>query len=239
MNFHLQSDIATRNVLLTHDLVPKLCDFGIALRFYTENRCVAKPQDYKVPLERTPIEYFKKQFLQLQWSDVWSYGVFLWEMFVLGKHGPYFEQLSTGNWHVLLEFLESGQRLSKPFLCPENAYGLMKECWSEQPTDRPSFSQIVSKLELWISDKSLLLLKEKNRAESSNDAHLAGNAFDQQEVKIVFNFCSIMYLIQIVLFSILTRKVCHLQLIRVPLKERQIDCKLYWNNKRLKVKFKL
>ncbi|QQP52703.1 Vascular endothelial growth factor receptor 1like, partial [Caligus rogercresseyi] len=71
-------------------------------------------------------------------SDVWSFGIVLWEMFSLGSL-PY-PDLEYGN---LLPFLESGKRMKKPKYCPNSIYyHLMRRCWSEDPEQRPSFTSM-------------------------------------------------------------------------------------------------
>jgi len=70
-------------------------------------------------------------------SDVWSYGVTLWEMFALGQQ-PY-EDL-TGS--QVLQLLERKGRLERPSLCPEHIYQLMHRCWEYKAVDRPTFSEL-------------------------------------------------------------------------------------------------
>lgn len=75
-------------------------------------------------------------------SDVWAFGVVLWEIGTLGG----FPYPTVGN-HELLTYLSSGQRLQRPENCSEQLYELMLHCWAENSQDRPYFSEIVTKLE--------------------------------------------------------------------------------------------
>lgn len=68
-------------------------------------------------------------------SDVWSYGVTLWEMFSLGET-PYGDMLGS----EAVNLIEDGKRLSQPTYCPDNVYSIMENCWQYNPKDRPTFN---------------------------------------------------------------------------------------------------
>uniref|UniRef100_A0A0M3HJM8 Protein kinase domain-containing protein n=1 Tax=Ascaris lumbricoides TaxID=6252 RepID=A0A0M3HJM8_ASCLU len=70
-------------------------------------------------------------------SDVWSYGVLLWEIFTLGDDP--FKEFETAQ--KLTSFYESGGRLTKPPYMPENMSVIMSQCWLEDPNDRATFSR--------------------------------------------------------------------------------------------------
>uniref|UniRef100_A0A5K3FIA4 Non-specific protein-tyrosine kinase n=1 Tax=Mesocestoides corti TaxID=53468 RepID=A0A5K3FIA4_MESCO len=74
-------------------------------------------------------------------SDVWSYGVVLWEIYGLG----YLPYKNVDN-PKLLEHLKSGNRLERPFDTPDSMYSIMQECWREEPSDRPTFLDICNRL---------------------------------------------------------------------------------------------
>lgn len=75
-------------------------------------------------------------------SDVWAFGIVLWEIGTLGG----FPYPTVSNEH-LKDYLASGQRLERPENCSEQLYELMLHCWAENPKNRPRFSEIVTKLE--------------------------------------------------------------------------------------------
>ncbi|EDO49467.1 predicted protein, partial [Nematostella vectensis] len=75
-------------------------------------------------------------------SDVWSYGVLLWEM-ESGGLMPYAGMSGV----EILERLKQGYRLEKPSCCSQELYAIMYECWNPEPKNRPSFSDIVHRLE--------------------------------------------------------------------------------------------
>lgn len=70
-------------------------------------------------------------------SDVWAYGVVLWEIGTLGA-SPY----PTISNKELIPFLLSGERLDKPDICTDQVYTLMLQCWHEDPVERPSFEEL-------------------------------------------------------------------------------------------------
>ncbi|VDD76354.1 unnamed protein product [Mesocestoides corti] len=74
-------------------------------------------------------------------SDVWSYGVVLWEIYSVG-YAPYKE---LGNSQVL-EYLKAGHRLERPLDTPDDIYSMMMDCWKEELSDRPTFSVICDRL---------------------------------------------------------------------------------------------
>ena len=75
-------------------------------------------------------------------SDVWSFGVALWEIYSLGKV-PWKGLTPIEIRDVLLK----GERLGRPERCPTDVYKLVQSCWKEDPLERPSFEQIYKKLQ--------------------------------------------------------------------------------------------
>ncbi|EFX87288.1 hypothetical protein DAPPUDRAFT_235893 [Daphnia pulex] len=71
-------------------------------------------------------------------SDVWSYGVLLWEIFSLGRV-PY-PGINLG--HVLMKEIQKGYRMDKPELAPNFFSEIMSDCWKSGPKERPTFSQM-------------------------------------------------------------------------------------------------
>ncbi|KAE9552494.1 hypothetical protein FO519_004307 [Halicephalobus sp. NKZ332] len=129
----IHRDVAARNVLVDADYSCKIGDFGLCR--LTDN-LLYTARGGRLPLRWMAIESLKSFEYSFK-SDVWSYGILLWELLSLGEV-PY----GTVENQQLLEFLESGQRLQKPIHCPVEFYEIMKACWRKDPDLRPRFSEI-------------------------------------------------------------------------------------------------
>ncbi|XP_072049429.1 uncharacterized protein [Amphiura filiformis] len=138
-------DLATRNILLGEGLVCKVSDFGLARDMAEENAYEMKSRG-RVPLRWMALESLLDKVYSSK-SDVWSYGVLLWELVTLGSH-PY--PGMTGG-QVISE-LKKGYRLPKPEHCSEQIYDVMCTCWQENPEERPTFMQIQKKVENMLED---------------------------------------------------------------------------------------
>ena len=88
-------DLACRNILLTEELVAKIADFGLSRRLYQESVKNVKKDD-ELPIHWSAIEVLRMQHYSLS-SDIWSFGIVLWEIFEFGKD-PY---LIKGNLHFV------------------------------------------------------------------------------------------------------------------------------------------
>ncbi|KAM9343258.1 tyrosine-protein kinase Srms isoform 2-T2 [Pholidichthys leucotaenia] len=132
-------DLAARNVLVGNDLVCKVADFGLA-RIIKDSTYTAS-RSTKIPIRWTAPEAAMHQRFSVK-SDVWSFGVLLYEMMSRGKM-PY---EGKSNQEVL-ELLKSGHRLSCPTRCPQNIYRMMMDCWAPEPSKRPSFHALHSQLD--------------------------------------------------------------------------------------------
>uniref|UniRef100_A0A914BYC6 Protein kinase domain-containing protein n=1 Tax=Acrobeloides nanus TaxID=290746 RepID=A0A914BYC6_9BILA len=138
-------DLAARNILLTDKMVAKVADFGLC-RKITDSPCAIASRF--LPLKWLAIETLRT----LEYSektDVWSFGILLYEMFSIGLQPYSTIELSKGHnfsQEELLDFLETGGRLERPALCPDNIYNLMLSCWESSTEQRPSFKEIKSTL---------------------------------------------------------------------------------------------
>ena len=103
----MHGDLAARNVLLTENNVIKLCDFGLARTIY-ENCYYTKKTDVPLPMKWMAIESIENMVFTTK-SDVWSFGVVMWELFTLSET-PY----SNIQSHHLLQMLLEGYRLNRP-----------------------------------------------------------------------------------------------------------------------------
>ena len=148
-----QSDLAARNVLLTYKMKAKIADFGLSSRIYVNTSERKEPKDNVVPFRWVAYEIFLGKTAIKEFSDVWSYGVLIWEIFHLGSAVPYGDKK---RFEEVIEFLQNGGRLSKPPMCPQDIYDLMLECWMENYLNRPTFSQLQSQLKKFFSKKHSL-----------------------------------------------------------------------------------
>ncbi|XP_075972982.1 PDGF- and VEGF-receptor related isoform X3 [Anticarsia gemmatalis] len=131
----LHGDLAARNVLLAEDNIVKICDFGLARSIY-KNDEYQKKENSLLPVRWLAIECMTDRIFSTQ-SDVWSFGIVLWELFSLAKT-PY-PDLHPAD---LLRWLTEGKRLAKPTYSDDRLYDVMLRCWEQKPTARPTFTQL-------------------------------------------------------------------------------------------------
>lgn len=130
-------DLATRNILMSTKQQVKISDFGLS-------RATGSGSDYYKASQggRWPVKWYAPESINFgtfsHQSDVWSYGVTLWEMYSFGQL-PYGE-MSGGEVILLLE--QENKRLERPEACPEHTYSLMLQCWDLKPEKRPTFAQL-------------------------------------------------------------------------------------------------
>ncbi|XP_021694773.1 ephrin type-B receptor 5 isoform X5 [Aedes aegypti] len=149
MNY-VHRDLAARNVLVNSSLVCKIADFGLSREI--ENASDAyTTRGGKIPVRWTAPEAIAfRKFTSA--SDVWSYGVVLWEVMSYGER-PYW------NWsnQDVIKSIEKGYRLPAPMDCPEALYQLMLDCWQKQRTHRPTFASITQTLDNLARQPQVLL----------------------------------------------------------------------------------
>uniref|UniRef100_A0A673KK08 Tyrosine-protein kinase n=1 Tax=Sinocyclocheilus rhinocerous TaxID=307959 RepID=A0A673KK08_9TELE len=131
----LHRDLAGRNILVSEDTVAKVSDFGLAKVSSTAT------DNSKLPIKWTAPEALKKKKFSAQ-SDVWSYGVLLWEIFSYGRQ-PY-PKMSLSE---VRELVDQGYRMEPPDGCPPDVYSIMSSCWETEPKRRPSFLKLRERLE--------------------------------------------------------------------------------------------
>ncbi|XP_072048742.1 tyrosine kinase receptor Cad96Ca-like [Amphiura filiformis] len=141
----IHRDLATRNVLLGDGLVCKLSDFGLA-RDISEQNSYEMQSRGRVPVRWMAIESLLENSYTSK-SDVWSFGVTMWELVTVGSH-PYPGMSSK----KVIDELRKGYRLPKPEHCSQDIFSLMQECWQERPEKRPSFGQIYRKFDQMLED---------------------------------------------------------------------------------------
>ncbi|KAK6166844.1 hypothetical protein SNE40_023456 [Patella caerulea] len=124
--------LAARNVLLTFVLEPKITGFGPSVVDTTDDQ-----KAERVPVRWVAPECFQSTKAATEKSDVWSFGIILYEIFTLGDQ-PY-PTLTTEN---VVPKVRHGHRMNRPELADEFNYNLMTRCWSEDQGDRPKFVEL-------------------------------------------------------------------------------------------------
>ncbi|KPM09983.1 Tyrosine-kinase transmembrane receptor Ror-like protein [Sarcoptes scabiei] len=134
-------DLAARNCFLDAYGCVKIGDFGLS-RFYADEKNYYKVinQSQRLPIRWMALESLKNVHFTTK-SDVWSYGVLVWELYTRGRV-PY-EELPN-SIDDIINYLESGYRLQKPHYIPLILWIILLRCWVKEPENRPSFSEIVS-----------------------------------------------------------------------------------------------
>ncbi|KAK2167282.1 hypothetical protein LSH36_30g06009 [Paralvinella palmiformis] len=133
-------DLAARNCMVSRDRIIKVADFGLTRDIYSneyyraENKSRPLPVKWMAPEALDDFKFTTK-------SDVWSYGVLLWELLTRGKK-PYADIDSFG----MKNYLKQGNRLERPVVASDEIYELMTQCWQMNPENRPQFSDIVKEL---------------------------------------------------------------------------------------------
>ncbi|XP_032421307.1 ephrin type-B receptor 3 isoform X1 [Xiphophorus hellerii] len=148
MNY-VHRDLAARNILVNSNLVCKVSDFGLS-RFlddtsadptYTSSLVCVREQGGKIPIRWTAPEAIAfRKFTSA--SDVWSYGIVMWEVVSYGER-PYWDMSNQD----VMTAVEQDYRLPPPMDCPMVLHQLMLECWMKERNLRPKFSRIVSTLD--------------------------------------------------------------------------------------------
>uniref|UniRef100_A0A673ZTC1 receptor protein-tyrosine kinase n=1 Tax=Salmo trutta TaxID=8032 RepID=A0A673ZTC1_SALTR len=132
-------DLAARNCMLDESFTVKVADFGLARDVYDkEYYSIHNKSGVKLPVKWMALESLQTHKFTPK-SDVWSFGVLLWELMTRGAP-PY----SDVNSFDITVFLLQGRRLLQPEFCPDPLYNVMVECWHPKPERRPTFSELVS-----------------------------------------------------------------------------------------------
>nr|XP_033812935.1 tyrosine-protein kinase receptor UFO-like isoform X2 [Geotrypetes seraphini] len=131
----LHRDLAARNCMLQENLRVCVADFGLSKNIYNSDY-YRQAVTARMPVKWMAIESIAESVYSSK-SDVWSFGITMWEIVSQGKT-PY---PGIQN-HEVYDFLQDGHRLKKPPDCPDMLYNVMYSCWLETPNHRPSFSEL-------------------------------------------------------------------------------------------------
>uniref|UniRef100_H2V9H6 Proto-oncogene tyrosine-protein kinase receptor Ret n=1 Tax=Takifugu rubripes TaxID=31033 RepID=H2V9H6_TAKRU len=168
-------DLAARNVLVAEGRKMKISDFGLSRDVYEEDSYVKRSKG-RIPVKWMAIESLFDHIYTTQ-SDVWSFGVLLWEIVMLGGN-PY-PGIAPER---LFNLLKTGYRMERPENCSEEMYNLMLRCWKQEPDKRPTFSDISKELEkMMVKSRDYLDLAASTPA----DALLYDDALSEEDTPLV------------------------------------------------------
>ncbi|XP_055717302.1 tyrosine-protein kinase ZAP-70-like isoform X1 [Salvelinus fontinalis] len=145
-------DLAARNVLLVNQQFAKISDFGLSKALGADNNYYKARTAGKWPLKWYAPECMNFHKFSSK-SDVWSFGVTMWEAFSFGGK-PYKKMKGP----EVISFIASGSRMECPSGCPDKMYALMKDCWTYKHEDRPGFVKVEERMRGFyysISNKTL------------------------------------------------------------------------------------
>eukprot|EP00117_Sycon_ciliatum_P015075 scpid33208/ scgid4712/ Fibroblast growth factor receptor 2 len=137
----IHRDLAARNVLVTENFTLKISDYGHSRIVADTEGIYQRSSSKHIPVKWHAVEALQKGSYTVQ-SDVWSFGVVLWEIATLACI-PY-PGVPTKN---VLAILLAGHRMEEPVACPAHLYDMMLECWSSHPEDRPTFQELGESLD--------------------------------------------------------------------------------------------
>uniref|UniRef100_A0A8C2A9P5 receptor protein-tyrosine kinase n=1 Tax=Cyprinus carpio TaxID=7962 RepID=A0A8C2A9P5_CYPCA len=136
----IHRDVAARNVLLTNSRVAKICDFGLARDIMNDSNYVVKG-NARLPVKWMAPESIFDCVYTVQ-SDVWSYGILLWEIFSLGETETLILAYIVGQFNPEID----------TYAHVVSRYTIMKMCWNLDAAERPTFSKISQLIERMLGD---------------------------------------------------------------------------------------
>ncbi|XP_066565884.1 ephrin type-B receptor 1 [Amia ocellicauda] len=151
MNY-VHRDLAARNILVNSNLVCKVSDFGLSryLQDDTSDPTYTSSLGGKIPVRWTAPEAIAyRKFTSA--SDVWSYGIVMWEVMSFGER-PYWDMSNQD----VINAIEQDYRLPPPMDCPAALHQLMLDCWQKDRNARPRFTEIVNTLDKMIRNPTSL-----------------------------------------------------------------------------------
>ena len=165
-NHHIHRDLACRNCLIKSDLTVKIGDFGLSRNLYKKDYYRIQSQNAQLPVRWLAPESLIYGRFSIE-SDVWCFGVLMWEIFSFALR-PYYALTNE----QVIEAIRTGKVLEIPIDCPMEIYEIMKCCWSMDILDRPSFDELYDKL----ND-----IYENVSTQSITLSHHDSNSFDDSQ----------------------------------------------------------
>jgi len=147
---YVHRDLAARNILIDSNLCCKVSDFGLSRTLSNDPNATYTAQGGKIAIRWTAPECIRcRSFTSA--SDVWSFGIVVWEI-MSGGEKPYWDMT---NEDVYIN-VQEGLRLPSPMNCPKTVHNMMLDCWAAVPTRRPTFSDLVTRLNRFVSGSNSL-----------------------------------------------------------------------------------
>ncbi|KAI7809919.1 putative ephrin type-A receptor 3-like [Triplophysa rosa] len=147
---YVHRDLAARNILVNSNLVCKVSDFGLSRVLEDDPEAAYTTRGGKIPIRWTAPEAIAyRKFTSA--SDVWSYGIVMWEVISYGER-PYWEMSNQD----VIKAIDEGYRLPAPMDCPLVLHQLMLDCWEKSRGERPKFGNIVNTLDKLIRNPNSL-----------------------------------------------------------------------------------
>ena len=138
----IHRDLAARNCLVGPENLIKIADFGMSRNLYESHYYIIHGQA-ALPIRWMATECFYGKFSAK--TDVWAFGVTMWEIFMLAKERPYLEMEDL---EIVDDATEKENRtlLQQPEHCPDDVFKVMMRCWASEPEDCALFSELHSAL---------------------------------------------------------------------------------------------
>ncbi|KFQ18762.1 Receptor-type tyrosine-protein kinase FLT3, partial [Merops nubicus] len=162
----IHRDLAARNILVTHGKVVKICDFGLARDVVNDSNYIVRG-NARLPVKwMAPESLFERTYTMK--SDVWSYGILLWEIFSLGVN-PYPGIQVDTNFYKLIQ---SGFKMDRPYYATKDVYHVMQSCWALDSRKRPSFSWLVSSLACQLAEAEGAIYQNMKKNVSTHNSSI-------------------------------------------------------------------
>ncbi|NXG27230.1 FLT3 kinase, partial [Dromaius novaehollandiae] len=160
----IHRDLAARNILVTRGKVVKICDFGLARDVMNDSNYIVRG-NARLPVKwMAPESLFERTYTMK--SDVWSYGILLWEIFSLGVN-PYPGIQVDTNFYKLIQ---SGFKMDRPYYATKDVYYIMQSCWALDSRKRPSFSWLVSSLACQLAEAEGAVYQNMEKSVSTHSS---------------------------------------------------------------------